>query len=128
MSQRRDVRGITLIGFLFLLMIIGFFAYMVMRLAPMYIEYSGVVKAMEQVKKEPGSGNRSLEEIRRSLSLKFDTQYVDDALIPPSAIKLLRQGNASTLRIRYEKRVPFIYNLEFLATFDKTVTLSGAGE
>ncbi|MEO7200724.1 MAG: DUF4845 domain-containing protein [Dokdonella sp.] len=128
MSQRRDVRGITLIGFLFLLLIIGFFAYMAMRLAPMYIEYAGVVKAMEQVKKEPGSGNRSLEEIRRSLSLKFDTQYVDDALIPPSAIKLIRQGNASTLRIHYEKRVPFIYNLEFLATFDKTVTLSGAGE
>jgi hypothetical protein len=125
MSVRHSSRGITLIGFLFLLLILGFFAYLAMRLVPMYIEYMGVVKAMEQVRAEPGSQNRSPEEIRRSLNLKFNTQYVDDSAIPPQAIQVIRQGNASTLRVSYERRVPFIHNIELLATFDKSVNLSG---
>lgn len=121
-------RGITLIGFLILLLVAGFFAYMAMRLVPVYVEYMGVVKSMEQVRAEPGSENRSPEEIRRSLSLKFNTQYVADDAIPPQAIQVIRQGNAQSLRIRYERRVPFIHNIELLATFDKSVNLSGGGD
>ncbi len=49
MSIRKRSRGITLIGFLFLLAVVGFFAYLAMRLVPMYVEYMGVVKSMEQV-------------------------------------------------------------------------------
>lgn len=125
MLARNKSRGITLIGFVFLLLVIGFFAYLAMRLVPMYVEYMGVVKAMEQVRSEPGSQNRSAEQIRASLNSKFNLQYVDDKAIPPQAIQVIRQGNAQTLRIRYERRVSFVHNLELLATFDKSVDLSG---
>ena len=128
MSNRKQMRGITLIGFLFLLAIVGFFGYMAMRLVPIYVEYMGVVKSMEQVRAEPNSRNMSPEEVRRSLQFKFNTQYVDDDAIPPEAIQILRQGGSSTLRIRYERRVPFVHNLELLATFDKSVSLSGADD
>ncbi len=125
MSNKVNVRGITLIGFLMLLLVVGFFAYLAMRLVPVYVEYMGVVKAMEQVRSESGSAQASPEQIRRSLSLKFNTQYIDDAAIPPQSIQVLREGNAQTLRIRYERRVPFVHNLEILASFDKSVNLSG---
>jgi len=120
-------RGITLIGFVMLLIVAGFFAYLAMRLVPVYMEYMGVVKAMEQVRKEPGITSRSSEEIKGSLALKFNTQYVGEKAIPAQAIQILRQGGGSTLRIRYERRVPFIHNIELLATFDKSVSLSGGG-
>jgi type II secretory pathway pseudopilin PulG len=127
MKMRRKVRGITLIGFVIVLCVLGFFAYLAMRLIPMYVEYFGVVKAMEQVRSEGNSSQKSIEEIRRDLSLKFDTQYVDDNSVPPAAIQLVRQGGASTLRIAYEKRVPFLYNLDIVGKFDKSVSLNGAG-
>lgn len=127
MVGRSRVGGITLIGFVIVLCVVGFFAYMAMRLVPMYTEYFGVVKSMEQLRKEPGIGQKSIEEIRRDLNVKFDTQYVDDSSIPPSAIQLIRQGGAATLRIAYEKRVPFVYNLELVGKFDKSVSLSGGG-
>ena len=127
MKTRREVRGITLIGFVIVLCVLGFFAYLAMRLIPMYVEYFGVVKAMEQVRSEGNSSQKSIEEIRRDLSLKFDTQYVDDNSVPPAAIQLVRQGGASTLRIAYEKRVPFLYNLDIVGKFDKSVSLNGAG-
>ena len=127
MKMQRNTRGITLIGFVFLLGIAGFFAYMAMRLVPMYVEYFGVLKAMEMVKNEPGSAQKSLEEVRREIMLKFNTQYVDEADVPPQAIQIRREGGAATLRIAYEKRVPFIYNIDLVATFDKSVNLSNSG-
>ena len=59
--------------------------------------------------------------------MKFDTQYVDTADVPPQAIQIKREGGASTLRIAYEKRVSFLYNIDLVATFDKSVNLSNAG-
>ena len=127
MKMQRNNRGITLIGFAVVLCVAGFFAYLAMRLVPMYIEYFGVVKAMEMVKNEPGSAQKSIEEIRRELGSKFNTQYVDDASVPPQAIQLKREAGGATLRIAYEKRVNFMYNIDIVAVFDKSVLLRNAG-
>ena len=127
MKAQRYSRGITLLGFLIMLCVAGFFAYVVMKLVPVYIEYFGVVKAMEQIKDEPGASQKSVEEIRRDLNVKFDLQYVDEKDIPPQAIQLKREATGPTLRIAYEKRVPFMYNIDLVASFDKSVNLTNAG-
>jgi hypothetical protein len=126
MKMHRKVKGITLIGFAMLLCVAGFFAYLAMRLIPMYIEYFGVVKSMEQVRQE-GSASKPLDQIRRDLHFKFDTEYVDNDSVPPQAISLKREGGAATLRIAYEKRVPFMFNLDLVGKFDKSMNLAGAG-
>jgi len=128
MNMQRKVMGITLIGFAIVLAVLGFFGYAAMRLVPAYIEYYGVVKAMEQERSEAGAASKSLDQIRREMAFKFSTQYVDEANVPPQAITLKREGGASTLRVNYERRIPFMYNVELLTTFDKSVSMSGAGE
>ena len=127
MKAQRYSRGITLLGFLIMLCVAGFFAYVVMKLVPVYVEYFGVVKAMEQIKDEPGASQKSVEEIRRDLNVKFDLQYVDEKDIPPQAIQLKREATGPPLRIAYEKRVPFMYNIDLVASFDKSVHLTSAG-
>lgn len=127
MHTRKKVEGITLIGFVILLIVAGFFAYMAMRLIPMYVEYFGVLKSMDQLRQDPRAATMALNEVRAELSLKFSTQYVDDTSVPPTAISLKKEAGASTLRVNYEKRVPFIYNIDLVATFDKSINLSGAG-
>ena len=127
MKTHRYSRGITLLGFLILLCVAGFFAYVVMKLVPVYVEYFGVVKAMEQVKSQPGAAQMSLDQIRRDLNVKFDTHYVDENDVPPQSIELKRQGGGAILRIAYEKRVPFMYNIDLVASFDKSVNLTNAG-
>lgn len=127
MNMQRNNRGITLIGFMILLCVAGFFAYIVMRLLPIYVEYFSVVKSMEMVKSEPGSAQKSVEEIRRDLSFKFNTQYVDETSVPPQAIQLKREAGGATLRIAYERRVNFMYNIDLVAAFDKSVVLRNVG-
>ena len=113
--------GITLIGVLLLLVVLGFFAYMGMKLVPAYTEFFGVKKAMSQLASD---GNTSdINEVRRNLAFKMNFQYVDDATIQPKDITIDRQNNASVLRISYDKRVHFLYNIDFLLHFENAVPL-----
>ncbi|MEI7038196.1 DUF4845 domain-containing protein [Fulvimonas yonginensis] len=115
--------GITLIGFLIVLIVVGFFGYMAMKLVPAYAEYMGVTKAMNQIATS-GVDGKSLDEIRRDLMFKMGFQYVDDATVKPKDITIDR-SNGTRLRVAYDKQVPFIYNIDFLLHFDKSVPLHG---
>jgi Tfp pilus assembly major pilin PilA len=116
--------GITLIGFIIVLAVLGFFAFMAMKLVPSYIEYGGVVKALNQIASEPGSDD--IEQVRRQLAFKMSFQYVDDSTIKPKDVTIQRTGNASILRVSYDKVIPFIYNIAFLLHFEKSVPLKSA--
>ena len=116
--------GITLIGFLVVLMVVGFFGFMAMKLVPSYIEFMGVKKAMSEVSTEP-LGGRSLNDIRRDLMRKMDFQYVDDAVVSPKDITITRQSGASTLHVDYDKQIPFIANIDFLLHFSSSIPLQG---
>jgi hypothetical protein len=124
--MRANTKGITLIGFIIVLCVLGFFAYAAMRLIPAYTEYFGVLKALDQESKEPGVARKSLDEIRRDLQFKFNTQYVDEANVPMQNVTMQRQGGNAVLRVAYERRISFIYNVDLLVTFDKSVKLNNA--
>lgn len=117
--------GITLIGFLIVMIVVGFFGYMAMKLLPSYSEFMGVTKAMNQIATE-GTNGKSLDDIRRGLMFKMNFQYVDDATIKPKDITIQRDtGGTSTLNVVYDKQIPFIYNIDFLLHFQKSVPLQG---
>ncbi|MEO8672455.1 MAG: DUF4845 domain-containing protein [Tahibacter sp.] len=122
--MRNQQRGITLIGFVMMMCVVGFFAYATMKLFPAYSENMGVVKAMNQLKLEPGVADKPLDQIRADLNVKFDLQFVDESHIPPQNIQLKKQGGASSLRIFYDRRIEFLYNVDLLVHFDKTVDLT----
>jgi hypothetical protein len=116
--------GITLLGFLMVLAVAGFFAYMAMKLVPAYTEYAGVVKAMTQISSE-GVEGKTLDEIRRELAFKLGFQYVDDSTIHPSDITIGQGASGNELRVSYDKDIPFMYNIDFLIHFDKAVPIQG---
>jgi hypothetical protein len=117
-------KGITMIGFVILLCVVGFFAFAGMKLLPVYTEYFGVVKAMKSLQTEPNIETRSLDELRRMLNVQFDLQYVNENNVPPKAIQLITQNGQRSLRIAYDRDVPFLYNIDLLVHFDKSVDLS----
>ena len=117
--------GITLIGFLIVMAVVGFFGYMAMKLLPSYSEYMGVVKSMNQIATD-GTAGKTLDEMRHDLMFKMNFQYVDDATVKPSDITLLRDaGGTNTLQVAYDKKIPFMYNIDFLLHFEKGVPLKG---
>ena len=117
-------KGITMIGFIMVLGVLGFFAYAVMKLWPAYSEYFGVQKSMKLLQSEPGADTMSIDLIRAKLNVQFDLQYVDDKNVPPSAMQLITANGQHSLRIAYDRDIPFLYNVDLLVHFDHTVDLS----
>lgn len=116
--------GITLIGFLIVLVGVAFLGYTLLKLVPAYIEFMGVSRSMTQIASDGGE-SRSLEEIRSSLVRKMDFQYVDNATVKPKDITIERSNNVAVLNVKYDKQIPFVYNIDFLLHFQKSVVLQG---
>lgn len=115
-------KGMTLIGFIFVLSFVVFISYIGMKIAPIYMEYYSVVSAMNGVAAERGSARLSPYDIRVRILNRLYVSYSDDN-VKEKHIKLTR-NNGVNLRIAYEVRKPVIGNLDVVAKFDKSVRLS----
>jgi len=122
--MKRYHSGMTLIGFVFVLIIAAFFAFLIMRLFPVYSEYYSVVSSMKGIHSEPGVASMPPAEIRDLLNRRFYISYVKS--VKPENIKIDRK-NGYNLTIKYEVREPLVYNLDFVAKFEKTVSLTRQG-
>lgn len=125
MAGKSKQGGMTLLGFLMVLAVVGIFAFMGMKLFPVYSEYYSVVQSMKGIQAEPGVANMAPAEIRKLLDRRFNISYVDS--VKPEHIKITR-NNGYNLNIKYEVRRPLAYNLDFVAKFDKTVDLTRQGD
>lgn len=120
----RRQSGITLIGFVILLIIAGFFAYTAMKLVPAYMDYLNVAKALNTVATQSSSGNMSVEDVQRALDTQQLSQYFSDEDIASKNISVISTPNGgSSLKLSYDKKIPWIYNIDFLVHFEKTVPL-----
>lgn len=118
----RKQQGLSLIGFIIVLVLVIFFVYLGMRIAPIYLEYYSVVTAMNGVAAERGSANYPPYDIRVKVLNRLYVSYTDDN-VGEKNIKIIRRDGIQ-LRVVYEVRKPLIGNLDVVASFDRMVRLS----
>ena len=121
--MRKGQHGITLIGFLFVLAIAGLFAYVGMRLFPVYSEWYSVSSAMKGLAKEPGIASMAPDQIRSLFDRRLYTSYVES--VKPNNVRITTQGGPQ-IHVKYEVRRPLFGNLDFIATFERVERLSGS--
>jgi hypothetical protein len=124
MRGKSTQRGLTLLGFIMVLMVVGFFAFVGLKLFPVYSEYYSVVSDMKGIQSEPGVANMAPEIIKDKLFRRFYISYVTS--VKNEHVKVTRQ-NGYNLNVKYEVRKPLVYNLDFVAKFEKTVDLTRQG-
>lgn len=115
--------GISFLAFLIILAVVGFFAFLFMKIYPAYYEYYNVVSAMEAIKREPAAARWSPAEILLSLEKRMYINYVEEKNVNKRSFQIKRAGNGYTLSVKYERREPLIYNLDYVAKFERTVQL-----
>lgn len=118
----RKQEGMSLVGFLIVLSLVVFVAYLGMRIVPIYLEFYSVKSAMNGLAKQPGSARFSPFDIKSSMSNRLNINFADGNLEPEN-IKVVR-NNGVWLQVRYEVREPIMGNLDVIATFDERVMLS----
>jgi hypothetical protein len=126
MNTRRKQGGITLLGFIIVAAVVGFFVFVAIKLFPMYSEYYGVKSALKGLAAEAGVGNY---EPRRINDLFFRRLYVSYSKnVKPEHVKITRVDNGWQMNVQYEVRTPLVANLDVVGKFHATQLLTRAGE
>lgn len=120
--MRREQRGLTMIGWLFLLIPLAIVVYAGIRLTPIYLNYMKVVRTMEQLAGElRGEESISAQRIRIGLERRLDIESVSYPNVRDFAIQ--RDGKAWIVQATYEDTAPLFANVSLLLSFDKRVQI-----
>jgi hypothetical protein len=123
--MKRTQEGLTLIGFIVVLAVVGVFAYVGMKVAPMYSEFYSVKQAMKAISAEPGIGNMAPRDVMIRLFNRLNISYASS--IKQENIKLKRGDRGWVMTIDYEVRRPLIANLDVVGKFHAEEVLARGG-
>jgi hypothetical protein len=118
----RNRKGLTLIGFLLVLVIVLFFAYAGMRVIPMYLEYHALIGAMDKLKENPEAKTMSAWKIKESIQRSLWVSYASNN-ITKNHMRISKKSDGLNVRVAYEVREDFLGNIDLVASFDRTVVL-----
>ena len=121
--MQHSQRGMTLIGILVLVVVIGSWVYAGIRVTPKYLEYMRIAATLEKVRDEFDANPGSTEfMLRKAIERHFDIEMVE--VISANDIEITKDGGAFNMRAYYEDTVPLIANISFLLEFDKSVVVN----
>ena len=119
MKQRQ--RGMTFLGIVTILAILGAGLYAGIRLVPVFLESTKVARALEQVRDEHAAIDTNSGLIRRSLERRWDVE--DISRIGWKEIDIAKTAEGFDVTASYEAEEPFVANVYLLVKFDKTVSI-----
>ena len=124
-AMRNRQTGVTAIGWVFLLTPMAIVIYAGIRLAPVYLNYMKVAKAMEQSVSEFKGGGSAPDAIRTSIDRKFEIDMVEYPTIKD--MKITKDGAAWVVESQYDDDAPLFANVSLHFLFDKKVRIGSGG-
>jgi len=123
--MKRTQSGMTLIGFVIVLAVVGVFVYMGMKLIPMYSEYYAVKQALNGLATEPGIVAKDPAKIKDLFFRRLYISYADN--IKNENVKVIRKEAGFEVTVDYEVRKPLIANLDVVGKFNAVKELRRGG-
>jgi hypothetical protein len=117
MRSLHKQKGVTAIGWLIILGLIGFFTLLTLKMVPAYMEYYKVVSSLESLEEEPGL--QTPADIRRLLNRRFNISYVES--INEHDVIIRSAGPLFRVTAKYESREHLFGNVYVVMAFNKQV-------
>ncbi len=119
--MRNKQAGVTALGWLILLTPFAICLYAGIRLAPVYLNYMKVVKALDGTAQEL-KGGASASAIKSAIDKHFEIDMVN---YPDSKdFKITRDEGVWVVEAQYDDEAPLIDNVSIHVAFDKKVKIS----
>jgi hypothetical protein len=119
-AARQRQRGMTFIGLLCILALVGTIGYAGLRLVPVYLNYMKVARSMDVTAVEFKGENPDQGGMRRSLEKHW--QIEDISSVDVKDVEILKdEAGGVSMHVAYDDSVPYAYNVSLSVHFDKTV-------
>jgi Domain of unknown function (DUF4845) len=120
--MRNHQQGMTFMGLLCVLALVGIVVYAGIRLAPLYLNYMKVARTMDSVAAEVKGDNPDPAAIRNLLDRHFNIE--DPTGVTVKDIEITRDdGGGVQMHVAYDDAVPYVANVSLSVHFEKTVTV-----
>lgn len=117
----RNQRGVTLIGWVVILAVIGFFAVFGMKLVPLYAQKLEVHSLLEAMQSDFDGENASPSKLRQALVDKWRVKDISVIEVGDIEIKAVKGGHE--MRAAYEHKTDFVGDIGLFIKVDKTVMI-----
>ncbi len=108
-------RGVSMLGFMFVAVVVIVIAMLAMKLVPAYIEYFSVKKILNSMGQDSETKSMSNADIRNSFSKRANVGYV--TVVKPEALDIDRSGGKLVISTEYEYRTPLVANISLVVDF-----------
>jgi hypothetical protein len=117
--MKKHQRGMTFIGLLCILALVGAIGYAGVRLVPVYLNYMKIARTMEAVASEIKGENPDPGAIRTLIDRHFNID--DPTVITAKDVEITKDDGAVEMHVAYDDTVPYVANVSLSVHFDKTV-------
>lgn len=116
-------RGMSLIGVILLLAVLGFVAVIGFRLAPVYLEYFAIKRALTNTVNSPEGKTASFMDLRRAFDRRAEVDNI--RAVRSSDLEIGKEDGATVMRARYSARVPLFANVAACIDFEASSSPAG---
>lgn len=117
-------RGLSMIGFLFVAVVLVAVAMLAMKLVPAYIEFFSVKKILATMGQEADIRSKSNAEIRSDFSRRANVGYV--TVVKPEHLTIDRSGGTPIISADYEFRTQLVDNISLVIDFSASTNPNAA--
>jgi len=109
----KSQRGVTLVGMVVVCIVIVIVAIGGLKIAPAYIEYFKVKKAVVGIAQTNPGG--TVGDVRRAFQMRAAIDDID--VIGPNDLEVTKEGNEVVVSASYSKRIPLFANISVVIDF-----------
>ena len=121
MQSRNKQQGLTFISLLVILVMVGIFVLVGIKITPVYMDHYAIKTTLESLESEPLISRKPLRDIRTILMRRLDMNNIYG--LRKDEITIKRSGGVTRITVAYEERRNIIGNLSLVMTFDDSVEL-----
>ena len=116
--MRRRQQGMTFIGLMFVLAMVGIIGYAVMRITPLYLNYMKVARSMEATASEFKGDAVDQAALRRTLEKHWQIEDIDS--VAAKDVEIDKEDSGTVMHVAYDDSAPYVANVSLTVHFDKT--------
>lgn len=115
MTMPSRQRGLSLISWMVILVVVAILGTAAFRMIPAYLEYNTISTAIRSLLQDNKVAMMSGGEIRAALDKRFLINQVN--AITVNDLKISKEGGVMVIATDYEVREPLFYNISIVMTF-----------
>ncbi|MFT6386641.1 MAG: hypothetical protein ACJAUP_000009 [Cellvibrionaceae bacterium] len=126
MNSIKKQKGLSGIGWLFVISVLGFSLLLVSKLGPHYLDNRFVVSTLQTLADDPEFPRMAPSEIRSKLYKIFTLNNIRGTAV--GALEVVKNSKSTLVTINYEERISLMHNIDVVLTFNSLLDSARPGE